>query len=190
MHVQRLLSIVKMASVLEECNTEELLQLCVFTGDQRTRCKGYSWRNVSVYGGKCLLCKAVHNCVEKFSQGHSKLADDAWPGHPFEIATEATVQWVEELIQTDRRIMIDSAATALGCSHGFSMQHDPLKYQKVYTQYVPRAVRDWGKMNCMVLSLQHLLWCADEGEDVLNRIVTWFESWVHHYHPKSKCASM
>jgi hypothetical protein len=45
-------------------------------------------------------------------------------------------------------------------------------------------------MNQMVLFLQHLLWCADEGEDMLNRIVTWDESWVHHYQPKSKCASM
>jgi hypothetical protein len=30
-----------------------------------------------VYGGKCLSRKAVHNWVEKFSQGRSKVADDA-----------------------------------------------------------------------------------------------------------------
>jgi hypothetical protein len=29
-----------------------------------------------VYGGKCLLHKAVHNCVKKFSQGRLKVADD------------------------------------------------------------------------------------------------------------------
>jgi hypothetical protein len=29
-----------------------------------------------VYGGKCLSRKAVHNWVEKFSQGHSKVTDD------------------------------------------------------------------------------------------------------------------
>jgi hypothetical protein len=34
----------------------------------------------SVYIGKCLLRKAVHNCVEKFPQGRSKVADDARPG--------------------------------------------------------------------------------------------------------------
>jgi hypothetical protein len=32
------------------------------------------------YGGKCLSRKAVRNCVEKFSQGHSKVADNARPG--------------------------------------------------------------------------------------------------------------
>jgi hypothetical protein len=29
-----------------------------------------------VYGGKCLSRKAVHNWVEKFSEGRSKVADD------------------------------------------------------------------------------------------------------------------
>jgi hypothetical protein len=33
-----------------------------------------------VYGGKCLSRKAVYNWVYKFSQGHTKVADDARPG--------------------------------------------------------------------------------------------------------------
>jgi hypothetical protein len=33
-----------------------------------------------VYGGKGLSGKAVHNWVQKFSQGRSKVADDARPG--------------------------------------------------------------------------------------------------------------
>jgi hypothetical protein len=73
-----------------------------------------------VYGEKCMSCKVVHNWVEKFSQGCLKVADDAQLGHPVEMATEATVLCVEELIQADRRIMIDSVATTLGCTHGNS----------------------------------------------------------------------
>jgi hypothetical protein len=42
-----------------------------------------------IYGVKCLSRKAVHNWVEKFSQGRSKVANDARPGHRIEIATEA-----------------------------------------------------------------------------------------------------
>jgi hypothetical protein len=67
-----------------------------------------------VYGVKCMSHKAVHNWVKKFSQGHSKVADDAQPGWPVEIATEATVKRVEELIRAGRRKMLDSVATALG----------------------------------------------------------------------------
>jgi hypothetical protein len=50
-----------------------------------------------VYGVKCLSRKAVHNWLDKYSQGRLKAADDARPDHPIEIATEATVQWVEKL---------------------------------------------------------------------------------------------
>jgi transposase len=57
---------------------------------------------LAVYGGKCLSRKAIHNWVEKFPQRRSKVADDARPGRPAEISTDATVQRVEELIRADR----------------------------------------------------------------------------------------
>jgi hypothetical protein len=50
-----------------------------------------------VYGEKCLSHKAVHNWDEKFSQGRLEVTNDDKPGRPVEIATEATVQQVEEL---------------------------------------------------------------------------------------------
>jgi transposase len=76
--------------------------------------------------------KAVHSWVEAFSQGRSKVSDDARPGRPVEIATEETVRRVEELIRADRRITIDSVATALGCSHGlaYSIMHDVRSFGK------------------------------------------------------------
>jgi hypothetical protein len=85
-----------------------------------------------VYGGKCLSHKAIQSWVEKFFQGRSKIADDARPGRPVEIATEATVQRVEELVLADRRIPIDSVVTALGCSHclAYSIIHDHLSFGK------------------------------------------------------------
>jgi hypothetical protein len=46
------------------------------------RAKGLNAKDVHkemfpVYVGKCLLLKAVHNWIEKFSQGRLKVADDA-----------------------------------------------------------------------------------------------------------------
>jgi hypothetical protein len=55
---------------------------------------------------------------------------------------------------------------------------------------VPRELKDQEKMNLMSLFLQHLLWYADEGEGMLDRIVTGDESWLHHYKPESKHVSM
>jgi ribosomal protein S25 len=82
----------------------------------------------------------VHNWVEKYSQGRSKVTD--------EIVTEATVQQVEELIRDDRRITINSVATALGCSNGlaYSIMHDLLKFQKLCASWIPRELKDREKM--------------------------------------------
>jgi hypothetical protein len=44
-------------------------------------------------------------------------------------------------------------------------------------------------MNRMVLSSRRLLQYAHEGKDVLNRIVTGDESWLHYNQPDSKSAS-
>jgi hypothetical protein len=42
--------------------------------------KDINKERLPVYSGKCLLHKTVQNWVEKCSQGHSKVADDAQPG--------------------------------------------------------------------------------------------------------------
>jgi hypothetical protein len=78
--------------------------------------------------------------------------------------------------------MIDGVATALECSHGlaYSIMHDRLKFRKVCAKWVLRERKD----------REHLLRYADEGEDMLNRIVTGDESWVRHYQPESKRAPM
>jgi hypothetical protein len=65
-----------------------------------------------------------------------------------------------------------------------------LKFQKVCARWVPRELKDGEKINRMDISLQHLLRYTDEREDMLNRIVTGNESWVHHCQPKSKRALM
>jgi hypothetical protein len=95
-----------------------------------------------------LLRKAVHKWVEKFSQGLSKVADYVRPGCPVEIATEATVQRVEELTRADKRITIDSVATTLACSHGlaYSAMHVLLKFRKVCARWVPRELKDREKV--------------------------------------------
>jgi hypothetical protein len=69
---------------------------------------------------------------------------------------------------------------------------DHLKFLKERAWWVPRELKDGENMNRMGLSLQHLLRYADKGEDtsMLNGIITGDKSWVHHYQPESKRASM
>jgi hypothetical protein len=81
-----------------------------------------------VYGGECKwFTTGLRKSLKDIQKSH-----DAWPGCPVEIATDATVQQVEELIRAERRIMIDSVATALGCAHGlaYSIMCERLKFRK------------------------------------------------------------
>jgi hypothetical protein len=84
--------------------------LCAFLWAKGLSAKDIHKEMFPICCGKCLSRKAVHNWVQKFSQGRSKVADDARPGRHVETATEATVLRVEELIRADRRITIDSVA--------------------------------------------------------------------------------
>jgi hypothetical protein len=68
-HVHRLVSVVKMATVLEDCTNEEHCSVVRFLRAKRLNAKVVHKEMLLVYCGKCLSRKAVHNWVEKFSQG-------------------------------------------------------------------------------------------------------------------------
>jgi hypothetical protein len=59
------------------------------------------------------------------------------------------MQRVEELTGADGRITIDSRATALGFSRGLAcrIMHERLKFWEVCARWVPKELKDRGKMN-------------------------------------------
>jgi hypothetical protein len=52
----------------------------VFLWAQVVNAKDIHKETFTVYGGKCLSRIAVHNWVENFSEGRSRVANDARPG--------------------------------------------------------------------------------------------------------------
>jgi hypothetical protein len=137
-----------MTSVFEEWIPKRNILLCfLFFWAKGLSAKDSHKEMFPVYGGKYLLQKAVHNWVEKFSQGRSRDSDDARPGHPAQIATEV-------LIRADRRAMIDSVTTALWCSYGLtqSTMHYSFKFQNVCTRRMPQKTeglrKKWTKWVC------------------------------------------
>jgi hypothetical protein len=63
--------------VLEECITEEQRSVALFLWSKGLNTTDIHIEMFPVYGAKCLSHKAVYNWVEKFSQGCSKVTDDA-----------------------------------------------------------------------------------------------------------------
>jgi hypothetical protein len=68
-----------MTTVLE-CTTEEQRSLIRVLRTNGLNAKDIHKEMFPVCGGKCLSRKAVHNWIEKFPQGRSKVADDDRPG--------------------------------------------------------------------------------------------------------------
>jgi hypothetical protein len=64
-----------MATVLEDCTTENQRSFAHFLWAKGLSTKDTYKEMFSVYGGKCSSHKAVHNWVEKFSPGRSKVAE-------------------------------------------------------------------------------------------------------------------
>jgi hypothetical protein len=75
-----------MATMLEERTTEEKHSVVYILVAEGLNVMDIHTEMFPVYGGKCLLHKAVHNWVEKFSHGHSIVTD-----HEMEVA-ETTVK--------------------------------------------------------------------------------------------------
>jgi hypothetical protein len=58
-----------MATMFEDCTTKEQHSvLWFFCGQKDFMQETFTKKFFSVYGGKCLSCKAVHSWIKKFSQ--------------------------------------------------------------------------------------------------------------------------
>jgi len=161
---------------------------CAFFCGQKTKWKQKisTKKMLPTYGEHCLSRQIVHNWVQKFSEGRTSIEDEHRAGRPVEIATPETLQRVEDIIRAKRRVTVDAVATAIGCSRGqaYNMMHEGLGCHKVSSRWVPRQLTPQHKSQRMGLSLQHLQSYQDDGDDMLYRIVTGDESWVHHYEPR------
>jgi hypothetical protein len=62
-HIQRLVLVVKMATVLEMCTVEEQNSVVRFLWAKGLSAKVVRKEMFHVYGGKCLSLKAVHDWV-------------------------------------------------------------------------------------------------------------------------------
>jgi hypothetical protein len=146
-HVQRLVSVVKMATMLEECSIEEHCSVV-----QR------------IFIKKCFLFTVESICcVKQFTTGSRNslkmfgsrrwcpTRSPCWDCNRCNHAASGRLDsnWQED---KDRQ-----CSNCIRVFPWFSIQHNAwLKFWKVCAQWVPRQLKDWEKMNRMCLSLQHL----------------------------------
>jgi len=98
---------------------------------------------------------------------------------------------VEELIRGNRRTKQKEIAVASGISkervgHIICV----LRFRKVCARWVPSMLSDEMKAERVRIFRELLERFEKEDEDILKKIITGDETWVHHYGPENKRQSM
>lgn len=146
----------------------------------------------SVYGDSCPGKTMVYKWHSLFKQGRESLEDDPRPGRSTEVTTPELVEKVEKIVLEDARLKKKQLAEMVGVSDTtiFKILHEHLGMTKVSARWVPRMLTPPQKQQRVECSRAFLNLCGEDKDDVLNRIVTGDETWVHHYEPESKQDSM
>ena len=90
---------------------------------------------------------------------------------------------IDAFIRSNRRVSISDIVMFTGISRGsvHKVVRDNLQFRKVSARWVPRQLKPEQQAIRMITSLDNLQRYNDEGEAMLERIVTGDETWVHHY---------
>ncbi|KFM62375.1 Histone-lysine N-methyltransferase SETMAR, partial [Stegodyphus mimosarum] len=120
-----------------------------------------------------------------FENGRTDIDDAEREGRP----ATATTARVNECILANRRITINKISNELDISHGsvHKIIADHLEFRKVCARWVPRLLTEEHKGKRFESAFAFL---QTEGNDVLDKIVTGDETWIHHFSPETKRSSL
>ena len=65
-----------MAAPLNTCTTTEQRVVVRFLWEKNMEAKDIHKEMLSMYGEHCLSCQAIHNWVQKFSEGRTSMEDE------------------------------------------------------------------------------------------------------------------
>ncbi|XP_053602914.1 protein GVQW3-like [Plodia interpunctella] len=150
---------------------------------------------LAVYGDSAPGKTMVYKWHGLFKQGRESIEDDPRSGRPIEATTSEIVEKVEKLVLEDTRWKKKQLAAMIGVSETsiLNILHDHLGMTKVSARWVPRMLTPLQKRERVECSRQFLELCGERKEEIMARIVTGDESWVHHYEPessKSRCSGI
>lgn len=149
-------------------------------------------RLTTQFGDKTLSRSQVYDWVNKFKGGRETVENESHNRRPRTSLTNENICAVRELLENDRRLTIDEIASEVGISHGsvHSIVTEHLGFRKICARWVPRLLTLDQKQTRRDICQRLLNRLEREGNGFLNRIITCDETWVHHYTPESKMASM
>jgi len=134
---------------------------------------------------------SVRRWVKHFKNGNTSIQDEPWSGRPRTASTERNEERVDEIIQDDRCVTVDTIARTLGIGHSAVQEMiESLSYRKVCARWVPQLLTKDHKGQRKAITSELLQRYQHEGDDFLLCIVIGDESCFHHFEPETKRQSM
>lgn len=149
-------------------------------------------RLTAQFGDATLSRTQVFDWAKKFKEGREVVENESHQRRPRTSVTEDNIRLIRDLIEGDRRLTVDEIAREVQISHGsvHSIITEHLGFRKVCARWVPRLLTNDQKEVRKAICQRLLDRFNQEKDHFLKRIVTCDETWVHHYTPESKMASM
>jgi len=143
------------------------------------------------YGSVCVGASSVWRWVKHFKDGNTSIQDQPQSGHPQTASNERSKERVDEIIQDDRRVTVDTIARTLGIGHNAVQEMiESLGYRKVCARWVPRLLTEDHKGQRKAITSELLQRYQHKGDEFLLLIVTGDKRWFHHFEPEMKWQSM
>jgi len=149
-------------------------------------------RLVNVYRDSAPSYSTVTRWVAEFKRGRTSLEDDTRAGRPVEATTDDCCHAVKNLVTGDRRLKVLEIATEVVILYGsvLNILHEHSGLSKVRARwaqcFLTPVQRSFRVETCSEL----LAIYSATPDNVLSRIITGDETWIHHWDPDTKQESM
>lgn len=149
-------------------------------------------RLTAQFGEETLSRARVFAWHKQFVEGRDRVENESHDRRPRTSITANNISSVRRLIEDDRRRTTSEIASEVGISYGstYSIVTEELGYRKVCARWVPRLLTADQKLQRLQVCGRLLARFQKQGDQFLTHIITCDETWVHHYTPESKQASM
>lgn len=106
----------QIATCLENWSRKEICSVIQFLRAKQVTAAEIHWQLIEIYGETVISHQHVAEWCRKFAAGRKKVTDEDRSGRPSTASTDLKTARVEELIQDNRRIMLQHMTVELGTS--------------------------------------------------------------------------
>ena len=116
------------------------------------------------------------------------MKDDPRSGQKVTVSTDKRIAAIEEYVKKDRRITVWQVGENFDIGYGTAQDilTNVLGMRRVCARWVPRLLVPEQKTVRVQICTEFQQTLSDEGDSLLNKVITCDETWFHFFEPKSK----